>query len=141
MKQTLKRLAIFTTVIFATQDAQASLQMLMGGGAEPDPNAMHFSTFFSKVPSGKTMEGSASFLSQDGARTLKFTAKIGALSTKKSSKETNPFWTNETEEKNIRTYFPSLDETPGADEVFEHFSGRIIEKVLGADNPGLLHEI
>ena len=30
----------------------------------------------------------------------------------------------------MRSYLPSLDENPGADDVFEHFSGHIIENLL-----------
>ena len=91
MKQPLKHLAIITTLILTPLSSQASLQMLMGGGGEPDPSAMHFPTFFGKLRSGTTIEASASFLSQDGERTLKFTATISRPDSKKSNKGTNLF--------------------------------------------------
>lgn len=131
MKQHLKPLAILTTLLFAPLSSKASLEMLMGGGGEPDPNAMHFPTFFNKVKSGTTLESSAAFISQDGKRTLTFTSKIVSSDSKKSAKGTGPFWQTKKEEEAVRSYVPSLDETPRANDVFGHFSGQIIEKVLG----------
>ncbi|NCP61771.1 MAG: hypothetical protein GW748_01040 [Alphaproteobacteria bacterium] len=131
MKQKLTRLAVLTTLILAPLSSKASLQMLMGGEAEPDPNAMHFPTFFNKAPSGKKMTDSASFLSQNGKRTLKLTAEIVTADSKKSRKEESTLWKTKEEEEMIRSHLPSLDETPGADTVFEGFTSKLIEKILG----------
>lgn len=132
MKQPLKHLAVITALIITPLSSHGSLQMLMGGGGEPDPNAMDFPTFFAKAPSGKTIEASATFLSQgDGTRTLTLTSTITTFDSKKSSKGVTTLWKTKEEEDIARALLPSLNETPGADDVFEHFSTHIIEDLLG----------
>lgn len=131
MKYAHKHLTFLIILLLSPFSAHTSLKMLMGGDSEPDPDAMNFPILFKELPRGRTFENSATFLSQDGKRSLRLRLQIKTTRNGNRSQDLPPLWATKKEEKKMRDHLPSLAETPTLEELFEHFIGNMIQNVLG----------